>query len=209
MNAILVANGSLKMNNIKIQVDHSSNGAYAILARYSSLYLENCEIVDTGANNNVYCYLVSLDQSTAYIRGCHFEMYNRRPNSVLTPGTATASSESWMLLDLNSSYTVESRLSIHQTTFASLGLTGGSPNFIYTDPQGTSKGILLDDVYFHTEEVSSYTLFNDNVTHTDDYWIGGTVVSSGQTPFPAGSWNALPPSLSGWANFLVGTNRPR
>ena len=205
-NTISVTAGTVKINNIRLQADHSTNAAYIIEAIRSDLYLENSELVDT-AGNTVYTYLIYSDSSNLYIRGCLFESFNRRTVSALTPGTGAAASNSWMIYEFASSGT-SSRMSIHQTTFAALGIAGACSHFICTTPTASTDTILLDDVYMHTVEPSIYTLFNDS-SFTDNYYIGGTIVSGGQNPFPVGNWNALPPALTNWANFLVGTNRPR
>jgi len=108
-------------------------------------------------------------------------------------GSLSAAMYPWILFEnMNDSNAIDiHRIMIHNS---SLSVTTGG-GFICTRPytNTTDRTLLLDAVYMYSDYqiISVHTLFNDNPSTNDNYYVGSNSISGGKTPI--GNWTQLPP----------------
>jgi hypothetical protein len=108
-------------------------------------------------------------------------------------GNLSASMYPWILFEnMNDSDAIDThRIMIHNSSLSVL--TGGG--FICTKPfhNTNDRTLLLDAVYMYSDYqiISVHTLFNDDPSTNDNYYVGSSSISGGKTPI--GNWTQLPP----------------
>jgi hypothetical protein len=105
-----------------------------------------------------------------------------------TVGSGYAPLYSWVIKETSNGSQLH-RIMLHQTSM--IVESGGG--FILTAPPSATqdRSILLDSVYMHSPTGNHLTLWNDNISATDNYYVGSQCISGGD--LPGGNWIQLPP----------------
>ena len=144
-----------------------------------------------------YKKLIWMDNSVLKVKNSTLTLDTiREADSEMHPGgtsNLSAANNPWIIYESNCDQHGLSthRMMIHNTSLNVI-LGGG---FISTNPltETSDRTLLLDSVYLYSDYniTSVNTLFNDNISATDTYYIGSNCVSGGNTP--VGNWLQLPP----------------
>ena len=186
------SSGEVRIKNVTISSDVTSTNVGVIHMEGRTFYIENSSIhqVNGGAINvntiNIF------NGASLYVKGSTLTNAASLTWSSLSQGQA--SQAAWVIFE-RAGLNAAGRIRLHQTALSAA--SSSSPcNFISTDISGAGGSILIDDVYAHIglSSAVTYTLFNDNTSSlVDQYYLGGTLVSAGDSPYPAGAWSVLTP----------------
>ena len=195
--AFVKNSGTVNINNIKVIrtygtgaiADMFTNLEFATLNIDNSFianrqtfgsHVPNAIIRSLGADINVKSSTLELD--TDYVQFYEFASSENETDN------------SWIIAEKNSTALgyVSHRIKIHNTA---LSLPNSGGNFIMTYPQSGAgnQSILVDGVYFYTENSlgMTQTLLN-NSADMDNYYVGSNCISGGINP--QGNWVQLPPN---------------
>jgi hypothetical protein len=202
-----VAGGcELEVKDIKVDCESSAGSTLLKVLSSGKATIDN-SILSVSSVFGSNCYVVT-NSGDLICRNAVLLSYSTYQSLIapLIPGQAVNASDSWIIYEPASNG--GNRLRLFQTQLISLGTSLAASHFILTTSSASTDSILLDNVYFHSTTRSVESLLNDNAAMPDNYYIGGTIISSSN--IPNGAWNALPPTLAGvFDHWLVATVDPR
>ena len=198
---------SLELRNLTVNSESMNASRLIDNGADCNFLVDNCTLKVGPAGTSSYCYVIINNGNMVSRNSTLVSLSNFNGSQApLTPGAATNTADSWIIIETTSAG--GARLKLLQTQLVANGNSTYASHFILTTPGASgTDSILLDDTYFHTTTRASESLLNNSVTNTDTYYIGGTILSSGYTP--NGTWVGQPAGLVGvFDQWLVTTIDP-
>ena len=196
---------TLKNVSIRSELTGAVNLAAVHIDGASYLYIENSLVAQTSPTNGILVNAINVwNGSYLYAKGSTLLNYSGTPGYQISPGSAN--SACWVIYE-KSGAIVSGRIRLHQTALGAMS-SSGPCNIVGTSPGASGASILIDDIYVYIAGNSNvtHTLFNDSLSFGDNYYLGGTLVSAGDVPSPAGSWTVLSPGPAGTMAYFRQSN---
>ena len=198
---------SLELRNLTVSSESMNASRLIDNGADCNLLIDNCTLIAGPAGTTSYCYVIINNGNMVSRNSTLVSLSNYIGSSApLTPGAAINTTDSWIIIENTSNS--GARIKLLQTQLVAKGNSTAASHFILTTPSSAgTDSILLDDTYFHTTFRGSESLLNNSVANTDNYYIGGTIISSGS--LPNGTWVGQPAGLVGvFDQWMVATIDP-